>query len=70
MAPNGDQERLHASQHSASPPSTYLALVELVQADGTAIDLADAALERFAGMVPPGFQCRQPPPNVLLQVQL
>lgn len=52
------------------PPSSHLALVELVQADGAAVDLAGAAPQRFAGMVPPCFQRRQPPPNVLLQVQL
>lgn len=38
------------------PSSPYLALVELVQADGTAIDLTGPAPEWFAGMVPPCFQ--------------
>ena len=70
VTPSGDQDGVQASQRSTSPPSPYLALVKLVQADGAAIDLAGPAPERFAGMVPPGFQCRQPPPNVLLQVQL
>lgn len=64
VAPSGDQDRL---QRSTSP---YLALVELVQADGTAINLAGPAPEWFAGMVPPCFQRQQPLPNVLLQVQL
>lgn len=64
--------RLGSRPPSAAPvpPSPHLALVELVQADSAAVDLAGPAPQRFAGMVPPCFQRRQPPPNVLLQVQL
>lgn len=61
MAPNRHRDQRHQSD---------LALAELVQAHGTAIDLTGPAPQRLARIVPPGLQGQQPPPNVLLQVQL
>lgn len=58
------------SRHWDQSHQSDLALAELVQAHSTAIDLTGPAPQRPARIVPPCLQGQQPPPNVLLQVQL